>query len=127
MPTHPRRKILVVDDSVETARTFALLLQLMGHRAEFVTDPFAALHAARRIQPEIVFLDIEMPGLDGYKVAASLKREFGLQLYIVAITGHGSDQDRRKAREAGFDAHVLKPVDSTIIKSILDTFFELGR
>jgi CheY-like chemotaxis protein len=121
-PQAPRR-ILVVDDSLDAAQTFALLLATMGHQAEFVTDPRTAVDTARRLQVEIVFLDIGMPGLDGYQVARMLRETFGRELRIVAVTAYGDDQHRRRSRESGFDAHVLKPPDLAIVQSILVTLF----
>jgi CheY-like chemotaxis protein len=114
------RKILVVDDHPDTAQTFAALLETLGHYAEFVTDPRNALDAIRRLRPDAVFLDIEMPELNGYQLARMVKEEFQA-ITAVAITGHSSQEDRRKAREAGFDAHVTKPADLDMLQSILDT------
>jgi CheY-like chemotaxis protein len=94
----------------------------MGHYAEFVTDPRQALEAVRRVRPDAVFLDLNMPGLDGYQLARMVKQESDA-ICAVAITGHNSPEDRRKAREAGFDAHVTKPADLSILQSILDTLF----
>jgi DNA-binding response OmpR family regulator len=76
----------------------------------------------RRERPDAVFLDIGMPHIDGFELARLLKREFE-EIYVVAITGHGSDEDRRRGREAGFDAYITKPVDMPMLQSILDTLF----
>jgi CheY-like chemotaxis protein len=117
------RRILVVDDSLDAAQTFALLLAAMGHQAEFITDPRSAVDTVRRLQTEIVFLDIAMPGLDGYQLARMLRHTFGRELRIVAVTAYGDDRHRRQSRESGFDAHVLKPPDLAIVQSILATLF----
>src|SRR5688572_13375802 len=114
----PSRRILVVDDSLDAAQSFALLLATMGHQAEFITDPRVALETARRLRPEIVFLDIGMPEIDGYQVARRLRAVFGAEMRIVAVTAYGEDEHRKGTREAGFDAHVLKPVDIEIVESI---------
>jgi CheY-like chemotaxis protein len=114
------RRILVVDDNPDTAESFARVLRAMGHEVESVTDPLDALPAARRVQPELVFLDIGMPLLDGYELARALRKAFGC---IVAVTGHGMPEDRPRARVAGFDAHVTKPVDPDVIESIVKTIF----
>jgi CheY-like chemotaxis protein len=121
-PQSPRR-ILVVDDNLDSAQSFALLLGAMGHQADFVTDPRSAVDTARRLQTEIVFLDIAMPGLDGYQVARMLRAVFGRELRIVAVTAYGDADHRRQSRESGFDAHVLKPADLAIVQSILATVF----
>jgi DNA-binding response OmpR family regulator len=76
----------------------------------------------RRERPDAVFLDIGMPHIDGFELARLLKREFP-ETCAVAITGHGSDEDRRRGREAGFDAYITKPVDMAMLQSILDTLF----
>jgi CheY-like chemotaxis protein len=118
------RRILVVDDNPDTAESFARVLHAMGHEVESVTDPLDALPAARRVQPELVFLDIGMPLLDGYELARALRKAFGFEkIRIVAVTGHGMPEDRARARVAGFDAHVTKPADPDIIESIVKTIF----
>lgn len=120
-----RKRILVVDDLHDSARTLVLVLQQMGHTAEFVTDPWQALEAARRLRPELVFLDIGMPKLDGYSLARMLRQEFGFDaLRLVALTAWDRDDDRAESRRAGFDAHVAKPADPETIDSILKTIFD---
>lgn len=118
------KRILVVDDLHDSAMSLALVLQRMGHTAEFVTDPRQALEVARRLRPELIFLDIGMPGIDGYSLARMMREEFGFDaLRLVALTAWGGDEDRAESRRAGFDAHVTKPVDPTTIDSILNTIF----
>ena len=121
--SQPPRRVLVVDDSLDAAQSFALLLAAMGHQAEFVTNPRSAVDTARRLQAEIVFLDIRMPELDGYQVAHMLRTALGHELRIVALTAYGDAQHRKQSRESGFDAHVLKPPDLAIVQSILATLF----
>jgi CheY-like chemotaxis protein len=124
--TSPKR-ILVVDDLHDSALSLALVLQHMGHTAEFVTDPWQALEAARRLRPELVFLDIGMPGIDGYALARMFRQEFGFEgLRLVALTAWDADQDRVESRRAGFDAHVAKPADPATLDSILKTVFDRG-
>ena len=118
------KRILVVDDMHDIALSLVLVLQRLGHKAEFVTDSWKALEAARRLRPELVFLDIGMPGLDGYSLARMFRQEFGFDdLRLVALTAWGSDEDRAESRRAGFDAHVTKPADPETIDSILETVF----
>jgi CheY-like chemotaxis protein len=124
--TSPKR-ILVVDDLHDSALSLSLVLQHMGHTAEFVTDPWKALEAARRLNPELVFLDIGMPGIDGYALARMFRQEFGFEaLRLVALTAWDGDKDRVESRRAGFDAHVAKPADPATLDSILKTVFDRG-
>jgi CheY-like chemotaxis protein len=122
------RRILVVDDDPDSAESFMRVLQSMGHKGEFITDPLDALPAARRLQPELVFLDIAMPVVDGYTLARVFRAAFGFDaIRLVAVTGFTEKEDRVRAREAGFDAHVGKPADPAIIESILHTIFDPGN
>ena len=121
-PDSRRRRALVVEDQHDTAVTFALLLADMGLRVEYLTDSRLAMDVAKQFKPEIVFLDIGLPHIDGYALAAMLRKEVGSKVPIVAITGYGTDQDRKRSREAGFDAHILKPVDMALLGSILKQF-----
>ena len=124
--TSPKR-ILVVDDLHDSALSLSLVLQHMGHTAEFVTDPWQALEAARRLNPELVFLDIGMPGIDGYALARMFRQEFGFEaLRLVALTAWDGDKDRIESRRAGIDAHVAKPADPATLDSILKTVFDRG-
>jgi CheY-like chemotaxis protein len=115
------RRVLVVDDDEDTARSFFELLRVMGHDCQFKTDPKEVMDTARAFRPDLVLLDIGMPDLDGHRVAGLLRREFGAELRIVAITAYGRDEDRQRTRKAGFDAHVTKPIDIPILESILST------
>jgi CheY-like chemotaxis protein len=121
-----RKRILVVDDLYDGAMSLSLVLQRLGHTAEFVTDPWKVIEVARRLRPELVFLDIGMPEINGYALARMLRQEFGFDtLKIVALTAWDRDEDRAESRRAGFDAHVAKPADPETIDSILKTV--LGR
>jgi len=118
--TGPRR-VLVVDDNVDAASTLELLLRSLGHETRVVHDGHHALRAAAEFRPDAVLLDIGLPGLDGYEVArrlGALKKERPFR--IVAITGWGQEMDRIRSREAGFDVHLLKPVDMTELVKILN-------
>ena len=117
-------RALIVDDNHDVADSFARVLQAMGCEATFVTDPFIAVETAGRIKAEIVFLDLGMPGIDGYELARSLRSRYGWQgIQIVAVTGYGSKEDRVRSRMAGFDAHVVKPVSPELVESMLKTLF----
>ena len=122
-PRGPRR-ILIVDDHPDTARSYCELLRVMGHLCEYRVDARQAMEAARELRPHIVLLDIGLrPDLDGHEVARRLRSEFGHSLSIVAITAYGRDEDRQRTRKAGFDAHVTKPVDPQLLESIVATTF----
>jgi PAS domain S-box-containing protein len=115
------RRVLVADDNVDAAESLGLLLRRMGHAVQLSYDGVAALEAALREPPEIVLLDIDMPNLDGFAVAARLRedRRFD-RVPIVALTGMGQEVDRKRTRQAGFDEHVLKPVDSSALRRALE-------
>jgi PAS domain S-box-containing protein len=105
------RRVLVVDDNVDAARALGLLLEQMGHDVQVAHDGLAALEAARGSRPEIVLLDISMPGVDGLGVVRRLRQDPRFQeVPFVAVTGRGSEEDRRASRDAGFDEHLVKPV-----------------
>jgi len=124
MPTG--RTILVVDDHADGAQSMAFVLRALGHSAEYLSDPRRVMGAVRDRKPDAVFLDINMPHLDGYQLAAMLKRERS-ELYVVAISGRDSAEDRKRGRQAGFDAYVAKPADAQMLQSILETLFAPRR
>jgi CheY-like chemotaxis protein len=106
------RRILVVDDNADSAESLALLLQLSGHVVRTEFDGGAAVEAAREFAPDIVLLDIGLPVLSGYEVAQRIRQAKGSpRPLLVALTGWGQEEDRRRSTEAGFDTHLVKPVD----------------
>jgi signal transduction histidine kinase/DNA-binding response OmpR family regulator len=117
----PRRRILLVEDNVDVADTTALMLTMSGHTVRVTRDGLQALSTAAEFAPEIVLLDIGLPLLDGYEVARRLRALPALQrARIVALTGYGQPADRQRGREAGFDEHVLKPVDPAVLAALID-------
>jgi CheY-like chemotaxis protein len=119
----PGRRLLVVDDNEDAARALALLLNALGHHAEFVVDPREAVEAARRVDPEIAFIDIAMPGIDGHQLAAMIRSDPGLkEMRLIAVSGFDQPEDRLRTRQAGFDAHIGKPVDLHLVGSMLAHF-----
>lgn len=122
MPSVTPRTILVVDDDSDTALTFASVLEGLGHTARFTTDPRSVLGIVTRLKPDAVFLDVGMPHLDGFQLARLIKQA-SRQICVVAISGHDSEEYRKRGREAGFDAYVTKPVDAALLESILKTLF----
>jgi CheY-like chemotaxis protein len=116
----PSLRILIVDDNQDHAETTAVLLRLSGHDVHVAHDGHKAIEAARRIRPDIVFLDIGLPGVDGFQVARVLRAEPGLErVRIIALTGLVSENDRQLAREAGIDQHIAKPADPAFLESLL--------
>ena len=116
----PRRRILVVDDNCDAADSLAMLLRLAGQDVRVAYDGPAALSQRDEFRPELMFLDIGMPGMDGYEVAQRLRQQPGLEsLVLVAMTGWGQEEDRRRSREAGFDHHLVKPVEPDLLHKLL--------
>jgi signal transduction histidine kinase/ActR/RegA family two-component response regulator len=114
-------RILVVDDNEDAAAMLGLSLRRMGHATRVVHDGLSALEAAAQLLPDVALLDIGLPVMDGYELARRLRDVPGLsRLHLVAVTGYGQDRDRSLAREAGFDVHLVKPVDKGSFKALLD-------
>ena len=118
-----RCRALVVDDSHDAAESFARVLESMGCAATFVTNPLVAIDAAQALEARVVFLDIAMPELDGYELARAFRAHYGDEIRLVAVTAYGDGAHRELSREAGFDAHVQKPVDFAMVESMLATLF----
>jgi len=118
-PTAPRR-ILVVDDNVDAAESLAVLLRLEGHEVRTAPNGPAALAAAQAEPPEMVVLDLGMPGMDGFEVARRLRALPGTKgTLLVAMTGWAQEDDRRRCYEAGFDGHLPKPVEWEALRQLL--------
>jgi CheY-like chemotaxis protein len=114
------RRILIVDDNVDAAESLADLLSSFGHDVQIAFDGPTALATASVFRPEVIFLDIGMPGMDGYQVVHQLRKQNGLEkTMIVALTGYGRDVDRQRTQDAGFDAHLVKPIDLDTLNNIL--------
>jgi PAS domain S-box-containing protein len=108
----PRRRILVVDDNRDAAESLAMMLEIMGHEVRAAHDGEAAVAAAAEFCPEVVLMDLGMPRLNGYEAVRRMRAEpWGIAPFLVALTGWGTDDDRRRTRDAGFDRHLVKPVD----------------
>jgi signal transduction histidine kinase len=114
------RRILLADDNRDALETLARLLQLGGHEIHKAVDGVQALEAATRVRPDLVLLDIGMPGMDGYEVARRIRSQpWGRAAKLVALSGWGQESDRKRSREAGFDTHCIKPLDPQRLSMLL--------
>lgn len=113
------QRVLVVDDHPGTAEALAMLLRLLGHQPHAVHRGADALTAARELDPHLILLDIQLPDIDGYEVAKTLRGERGRRCYLAAATGWGRPSDRARAAAAGFDEHLTKPYDVSAIRRLL--------
>jgi CheY-like chemotaxis protein/anti-sigma regulatory factor (Ser/Thr protein kinase) len=115
------RRILVVDDNVDAAETVAAYLRLEGHDTKVVTEGAEVLGSARVFEPQVVVLDIGLPGLDGYEIARQLRGQpHTRDTLLIAVTGYGREEDRARAAAAGFDCHFVKPADPIEIQAAID-------
>ena len=116
----PPRRVLIVDDNEDAANSLAMVLQLSGHETVSVYTAADALEHAAVFKPDVVLLDIGLPGMDGYEVAQRLRELPGLRgIKLVAVTGYGRSDDRLRARDAGFDDHLTKPVEFEVLDRTL--------
>lgn len=114
------RRILIIDDNADAAMTTQMLLQLRGHTVQTAVDGPSGLNAAMIFKPEVIFLDIGLPGMDGYEVARRLRQlPETKSVLLIALSGYGQAEDLRKAKEAGFDRHLLKPADTNQLQSLI--------
>jgi CheY-like chemotaxis protein len=114
-------RVLVVDDNVDAAEAIAMLLQFSGYDIQVAHDPQSALDAAARAQPDVVLLDIGLPGMTGYEVAQRMRESAaGRHAKIVALTGYGQEQDNEQAKAAGFSAYLVKPVDADELTALVN-------
>jgi CheY-like chemotaxis protein len=114
------RRLLVVDDNHDAADSLALLLEGLGNEVITTHDGPSSLHILENFQPTVVFLDIGMPGMDGFEVARRIRQQpKGQDITLIALTGWGQEEDRRQSREAGINHHLVKPVDLETLKALL--------
>lgn len=114
-------RVLVVDDNPDSAQSLALILSLAGHDVRAALDGAQAKRVAAEFRPDLVLLDIGMPGEDGYAVARWMREEARLDARLVAVTGYGQEEDRRHAFEAGFDDHMVKPMDAGALNALIES------
>ncbi len=132
IPAQSRRasalRILVVDDNTDAADSLALLLQSLGATVHIAHDGPTALYALETWKPSLIFLDIGLPVMDGFTVAQRIRATVqGQHVTVVALTGWGNEDDRRRSREVGIDLHLVKPVDFSVLSQILDQLLPSGR
>jgi CheY-like chemotaxis protein len=114
------RRILIIEDNPDAAETLRDLLELWGHQVDVALSGFAGLQAAETLNPDVVLCDIGLPEIDGFEVGRRLRRSpITAQSYLVAVTGYGQEQDRERTAEAGFDCHLVKPVNLEELKALL--------
>ena len=114
------RRVLVVDDNIDAATGLGMMLELQGHTIQTVHSASAALRAVESFAPDIVLLDIELPGMSGYEVARRIRSNGeGADITLIAVTGRGQLEDKEQATNAGFDAHLTKPVDLSVLATLI--------
>lgn len=121
--TMAARRVLVVDDNRDAAESLAMFLKLSGHETFIAHDGLEAVDKAARLSPDIILLDIGLPKINGFEAARRIREQSqGKRLVLVALTGWGQDADRHKSREAGFNAHLVKPVDAAVLANLMAEF-----
>ncbi|MDQ3025580.1 MAG: response regulator [Pseudomonadota bacterium] len=116
------RRVLIVDDNLDAAETLAMMLEILGQQTRQAHDGNNALTVANEFKPEVIFMDIGLPGISGHEAAARMRKDLGMtEAYMVALSGYGTEEDRRKSLYSGFDAHVVKPLDPSALPGILAT------
>jgi CheY-like chemotaxis protein len=118
----------MIEDNPDAAESMMMLLELLGHRVRVVHDGTAALAAARADAPDVMLVDIGLPGMDGYEIARRVRQDAALRrVMLIALTGYGRDQDREQAIAAGFDFHVVKPVDVDTLDALVGRVGKRGE
>jgi CheY-like chemotaxis protein len=112
-------RVLVVDDDPDSAETLAELVRLWKYEVRISFDGRSALAEARKFQPDVILLDIGLPGQDGYETARRIREQGLVRGMLIALTGYGQDEDRRRALDAGFDRHLTKPVSPDLLQQVL--------
>jgi len=113
------RSILIVEDNADAREAMRMLLELDGHVVMAAAEGVEALELARAKDPDIALVDIGLPGIDGYEVARRIRTGGDKRPLLIALTGYGQPEDRRRSEEAGFDAHLVKPVDPARLAAVL--------
>jgi CheY-like chemotaxis protein/two-component sensor histidine kinase len=118
---HERRRILIVDDNLDAARSMAMMLELLGNDVRTAHDGVQAIELVEHYRPDVVLMDVGMPGLDGYDATRRIRAQpWGRATIIIALTGWGQDDDKARAQEAGCNGHLTKPVNLSDLQSLLE-------
>jgi CheY-like chemotaxis protein len=118
----PIRRIAIIEDNVDSAHLLGLLLRRLGHQVDAFHDALTGIEGVLVVRPEVVLIDIGLPQIDGFEVARRLRRQFPSdELTLIALTGYNSDEDRQRARDAGFDRYLTKPVSLADLRSALNS------
>jgi CheY-like chemotaxis protein len=115
----PQRRILIVEDDADNRDMMRILLESLGHEVHDAADGASGVEAAARLEPEIVLIDIGLPGIDGYEVARRIRATVRGRPRLVALSGYGQPEDKQRAFAAGFDDHLVKPADPQRLAAIL--------
>jgi CheY-like chemotaxis protein len=115
----PPLRVLVIEDNADLRDMLRSILELDGHRVEVAEDGPGGVEMARSARPDVVLVDIGLPGFDGYEVGRRIRSDLGKSVRLIALTGYGQAEDRRRSREAGFDAHLVKPLSAEDIRDAL--------
>jgi CheY-like chemotaxis protein len=124
--THRPCRILVAEDNEDAAEMMRLMLRVKGHDVKVAADGVQAVDMAARFRPHIVFLDIGMPRMDGYEAARRIRELLGRDVVLVALTGWGQDEDKRRSRRAGFDQHLTKPPEPEVLERLIENCADAG-
>jgi CheY-like chemotaxis protein len=117
----PSCRVLIAEDIPDAAEMLRLMVESMGHQVRVAADGVQAVSVAREFAPKIALLDIGMPRMDGYEAARQIRTALGADVVLVALTGWGQEDDQRRAREAGFDLHLTKPADPSLLEDLIAT------
>jgi CheY-like chemotaxis protein len=114
------RRVLVVDDNRDSATSLSMMLELMGSESRAAFDGMSAVEVAAEFRPDVILLDIGMPGMNGYETARCIRQQpWGSEVKLFALTGWSQDEDRRRSQEAGFDGHIIKPIEPSELQKLL--------
>jgi CheY-like chemotaxis protein len=114
------KRVLIIEDNLDSVQSMVLLLRDMGHKVEYALDGYAGIEAAWKFRPEFILLDLGLPGLDGFDVCRRLKRDLGLAYCrVIAITGYAEDEYRIRSKAAGCELHLIKPVPARVLEELL--------
>jgi CheY-like chemotaxis protein len=116
----PKRRVLIADDNRDCADSLAMLLRVMGHEVRTAYDGVQAVEAADELRPDVGLLDIGMPRLNGYDACRRIREQpWGNEMFLIAVTGWGQEEDRQRTEEAGFNRHLVKPIDPSVLMKLL--------